>query len=150
MTILVLNGPNLNLLGKREPELYGDKSFTALLEHIRRYAASKGHRTVCFQSNREGALIEAIQQFSAMADGIIINAGAYTHTSVGLRDALLSVGLPAVEVHITDTEKREDFRKISYLRDACVATVAGEGTNGYLHAMDILNGYWEEKNESHH
>ena len=141
MKILVLNGPNLNMLGIREPVLYGRKSYDDLLEMIRLHAKEKGCEVQCFQSNHEGALVDAIQQaYFDGTDGLIINAGAYTHTSIAILDALKSTGLPTVEVHITDPDTREDFRKVSYLRAACEKTIAGHGLAGYLEAMDYLLG----------
>ncbi len=139
MKLLVLNGPNLNLLGIREPALYGRESYDDLLAMIRCHAEEKGCEVQCFQSNHEGALVDAIQQaYFDGTDGLIINAGAYTHTSIAILDALKSTGLPAVEVHITDPDTREDFRRISYLRAACEKTIAGHGLKGYLEAMDYL------------
>ena len=139
MKILVLNGPNLNMLGIREPALYGRKSYDALVEMIRLHAEEKGCEVQFFQSNHEGALVDAIQQaYFDGTDGLIINAGAYTHTSTALLDALKSVEIPAVEVHITDPDTREGFRRVSYLRAACKKTIAGHGLAGYLEAMDYL------------
>ena len=138
MKFLVLNGPNLNLLGLREPQHYGTETYAALLEKIQQHAAARGIEAVCYQSNHEGALVDEIQAAYGEMDGIIINPAAYTHTSVALLDALKAVSIPAVEVHISKVNEREPFRQISYVRDACLATVSGEGTDGYLHAMDIL------------
>ncbi len=140
MNILVINGPNLNMLGIREPEMYGRETYADLLEKIRRYA-EKTHTDVSFyQSNHEGDLVDAIQEAYGVQDGIILNPGAYTHTSVALLDALKAVGIRTVEVHITDVDEREEFRKISYVRAACEKTISGRGTDGYLEAMDILTG----------
>ncbi len=138
MNILVLNGPNLNMLGIREPDLYGRTGYDQLCSMILSHAEQAGIHADLFQSNYEGALVDRIQQALGHYDGIIINAGAYTHTSIALLDALKAVNLPAVEVHITDVEKREDFRKVSYLRAACEKTISGHGLNGYLEAMDHL------------
>ena len=140
MNILVINGPNLNMLGIREPELYGRETYADLLEKIRRHAEKTGTEVSFFQSNHEGALVDAIQEAYGAQDGIVLNPGAYTHTSVALLDALKAVGIPAVEVHITDVDGREDFRKISYVRAACRKTISGHGTDGYLEAMDFLTG----------
>ena len=140
MKILVINGPNLNMLGIREPELYGRETYADLLEKIRRHAEKTGTEVSFFQSNHEGALVDAIQAAWRVQDGIVLNPGAYTHTSVALLDALKAVGIPAVEVHITDVDGREDFRKISYVRAACRKTISGHGTDGYLEAMDFLTG----------
>ena len=139
MKIYILNGPNLNMLGIREPEHYGSMNYQALIAQIESYAAEKGVSTVCRQSNHEGDLVDWIQEaYFEGADGIVINPGAYTHTSVALLDAVKSVRLPTVEVHISKVEEREDFRQVSYIRAACVKTITGHGTNGYLEAIDAL------------
>ena len=140
MKILVINGPNLNLLGIREPELYGRETYADLLEKIRKHAEKTGTEVSFFQSNHEGDLVDAIQAAWGVQDGIILNPGAYTHTSVALLDALKAVGIRTVEVHITDVDEREEFRKISYVRAACEKTISGHGTDGYLEAMDVLTG----------
>ena len=140
MKILVINGPNLNMLGIREPELYGRETYADLLEKIRRHAEKTGTEVSFFQSNHEGDLVDAIQGAYGIQDGIILNPGAYTHTSIALLDALKTVGIRTVEVHITDVDEREEFRKISYVRAACEQTVTGHGTDGYLEAMDLLTG----------
>ena len=140
MKILVINGPNLNMLGIREPGLYGRETYEDLLEKIRKHAAASGTEVSFYQSNHEGDLVDAIQAAYGTQDGIIINPGAYTHTSVALLDALKAVGIPAVEVHITDVDEREPFRRISYIRAACSRTISGHGTDGYLEAMDYLAG----------
>lgn len=140
MKILVLNGPNLNLLGVREPAIYGTGTYTDLINLIRREADLLGV-SVCFgQSNHEGALVDAIQEAYGNTDGIIINPGAYTHTSIALLDAVKAVGIPTVEVHLSDPDIREEFRKISYIRPACVATIKGHGFAGYLEALHLLCG----------
>lgn len=140
MKILVLNGPNLNLLGVREPAIYGTGTYTDLINLIQREANLLGV-SVCFgQSNHEGALVDAIQEAYGNTDGIIINPGAYTHTSIALLDAVKAVGIPTVEVHLSDPDTREEFRKISYLRSACVATIKGHGFAGYLEALHLLCG----------
>ena len=140
MNILVINGPNLNMLGVREPELYGRETYADLIDKIRRRAGETGTEVAFFQSNHEGDLVDAIQQAYGVRDGIILNPGAYTHTSVALLDALKTVGIRTVEVHITDVDSREEFRKISYVRAACEKTISGHGTDGYLEAMDYLTG----------
>ena len=140
MNILVINGPNLNMLGIREPELYGRETYADLIDKIRRRAGETGTEVAFFQSNHEGDLVDAIQQAYGVRDGIILNPGAYTHTSVALLDALKTVGIRTVEVHITDVDSREEFRKISYVRAACEKTISGHGTDGYLEAMDYLTG----------
>ena len=140
MKILVINGPNLNFLGIREPELYGKKDYKALVEFCKSACAENGFDCEVFQSNHEGALVDRIQEAYGNVDGIVINPAAYTHTSVAVLDALKSVGIPAVEVHISDVSAREAFRQISYIREACKATVSGKGFSGYLEAIDILLG----------
>ena len=139
MTILVINGPNLNMLGIREPALYGSGTYEALCEKIRAYCGEKGIETAFYQSNHEGDLVDRIQKaYFDGADGIVINPGAYTHTSIALLDAVKAVSIPTVEVHISKLEEREEFRQISYIRQACIATVTGKGFDGYLEAVDIL------------
>ena len=138
MKILVLNGPNINMLGIREPEIYGKETYPSLLEKIRAYASVHGWEVVCYQSNHEGDLVDQIQAAYGQFDGIVINPAAYTHTSVALLDAVKAVSIPTVEVHISAVDTREDFRQVSFIRAACIATVSGEGTDGYLHAMDLL------------
>ena len=138
MKILVINGPNLNMLGIREPEIYGTENYNSLLEKISAHAKEKNIEADFFQSNHEGALVDKIQEAYGVFDGIVINPGAYTHTSIALLDAVKAVGIPTVEVHISDLSKREDFRRISYIRLGCIASVIGKGTDGYLEAMDIL------------
>lgn len=138
MHILVLNGPNLNLLGLREPEIYGKATYSDLLLLIRSEAKTLGASVEFFQSNHEGALVDAIQAAYGKADGIVINPGAYTHTSVALLDAVKAVGIPTVEVHISDPDTREEFRRVSYIRAACVASIKGHGFEGYLEALRLL------------
>ncbi|NLA05386.1 MAG: type II 3-dehydroquinate dehydratase [Firmicutes bacterium] len=138
MRILVINGPNLNLLGLREPELYGGKSYNDLVAMIAAEAKKLGVQVEFVQSNHEGALVDAVQGAYRKFDGIVINPGAYTHTSIALLDALKAVGLPAVEVHITDPDRREKFRRLSYIRAACTATIKGRGLQGYLDALHLL------------
>ena len=141
MKILVINGPNLNMLGIREPALYGSGTYDALCDKIRTHCECKGIDVEFYQSNHEGALVDRIQAaYFEGTEGIVINPGAYTHTSIALLDAVKSVSIPTVEVHISKVEEREDFRQISYIRAACVATVTGKGFDGYLEAIDILTG----------
>jgi len=140
MRILVINGPNLNMLGIREPEIYGRQTYEDLCALIRSHAAQIGAEVSLYQSNHEGDLVDAIQGALGSADGIVINPAAYTHTSVALLDALKAVGLPTVEVHISDPDTREAFRRVSYIRAACRKTIAGHGFAGYLEAMDFLTG----------
>lgn len=138
MKLLVINGPNINMLGVREPDIYGKDTYKNLCEKIKVHAKMRGIRVKLFQSNCEGALVSRIQSAYKKFDGIIINPAAYTHTSVALLDALKAVGIPTVEVHISDVSAREDFRQISYVREFCVKTIAGQGIDGYLQAMDYL------------
>ncbi len=139
MKLLVINGPNLNLLGLREPDHYGRETYQQLLDKIRAYCGSRGHEVSFFQSNHEGALVDAIQQaYFDGVEGIVINPGAYTHTSVALLDAVKAVSIPTVEVHISKVEQREDFRQVSFIRLACVGTVTGLGTDGCLRAVGLL------------
>ena len=140
MKILVINGPNLNMLGIREPEIYGRATYADLCRLIEDHAKELGVSVTLCQSNHEGALVDAIQQAYGKQDGIVINPGAYTHTSIALLDALNAVSIPAVEVHISDPDSREEFRKTSYVRAACVKTIKGHGLSGYLEAMDFLAG----------
>ncbi len=138
MKFLVINGPNLNLLGLREPAIYGSRSFAALQDFIRASAADAGVEVDLFQSNHEGAIVDAIQAAYGTADGIVINPAAYTHTSVAILDALKAVALPAVEVHLTDIQERESFRHVSYAGMACEKTFAGLGFEGYRRAVEYL------------
>lgn len=140
MTVWVINGPNLNMLGIREPQIYGRTSYEGLCGLIRAHAEKLGVEVFLYQSNHEGDLVDTIQQALGKADGIVINPGAYTHTSIALLDALKAVGIPAVEVHISDPDTREDFRRVSYIRAACVKTIKDHGLDGYLEAMDFLAG----------
>jgi 3-dehydroquinate dehydratase type II len=138
MKILVINGPNLNLLGLREPGIYGKRTYQELLSMISAEAERLSVAVEFVQSNHEGALVDAIQAAYGMADGIVINPGAYTHTSIALLDAVKAVGIPTVEVHISDPDTREEFRKVSYIRAACVDSIKGHGLEGYLEAMRLL------------
>lgn len=141
MKLLFINGPNLNMLGIREPAHYGRETYKDLVEKIENYCKEKSIYCECYQSNHEGDLVDKIQQAYGVFDGIIINPGAYTHTSIALLDAVKSVSIPTVEVHISKVEEREDFRQISYIRLACVKTITGMGTDGYLMAADFLMNY---------
>ncbi len=138
MKILVLNGPNLNMLGIREPDIYGKKTYSDLCDMIESYAKKTGIEVEIYQSNHEGCLVDKIQEAYGKFDGIVINPAAYTHTSVAILDAIKAVGLPTVEVHISDVSAREDFRNISYVRLACKKTIAGHGLDGYIEAIDFL------------
>ena len=138
MKILVINGPNLNMLGIREPDHYGKETYAYLIKKIEYHCAQKGVDVELFQSNHEGNLVDKIQSAYQNVDGIVINPGAYTHTSIAILDAVKAVGIPTVEVHISKVEQREEFRKISYIRLACVKTITGHGTDGYLEAIDFL------------
>lgn len=138
MKILVINGPNLNMLGIREPDLYGRETYADLVEKIDRHCKNIGIEVEQFQSNHEGDLVDKIQSAYKNADGIVMNPGAYTHTSIAILDAVKAVGIPTVEVHISKVEEREEFRKISYVRLACVKTITGHGTDGYIEAIDFL------------
>jgi 3-dehydroquinate dehydratase-2 len=138
MKILVINGPNLNMLGIREPEHYGRETYADLVAKIERHCEQKGIDVELFQSNHEGDLVDKIQSAYGSADGIVINPGAYTHTSIAILDAVKAIGVPTVEVHISKVEEREDFRQISYIRLACVRTITGHGTDGYTEAIDFL------------
>ena len=141
MKIYVINGPNLNMLGIREPDKYGKSGYGELCALVKAHCDARSAEVVFYQSNHEGDLVDKIQEaYFEGADGIVINPGAYTHTSIALLDAVLSVKIPTVEVHISKVEEREDFRQISYIRRACVATVSGKGLDGYLEACDILIG----------
>ena len=138
MKILVINGPNINMLGIREPEIYGNQNYKTLLDDIEKWSEETGCQVECFQSNHEGAIVDKIQEAYGNFDGIVINPAAYTHTSVAILDALKSVGLPAVEVHISDVTKREDFRQISYAGMACEEHIIGKGIEGYKLAIQYL------------
>ena len=138
MKIWIINGPNLNMLGIREPGIYGREDYASLCRRIREFAGERGVEAEIFQSNHEGTLVDIIQDAYGKAEGIVINPGAYTHTSVALLDAVKAVGIPTVEVHISDVNAREPFRQTSYIRAACIGTISGHGTAGYLEAMELL------------
>ena len=139
MKILVLNGPNMNMLGIRQPDIYGSATYEDLKRMVQAEADRLGVEVTFFQSNHEGALVDAIQQaYFDRVDGIIINPAAYTHTSVALLDAVKAVGIPTVEVHVSDPDLREEFRHASYIRAACVSTIRGHGLPGYVEALQFL------------
>ncbi|MBR5125461.1 MAG: type II 3-dehydroquinate dehydratase [Oscillospiraceae bacterium] len=138
MNILVINGPNINMLGIREPGIYGRNSFSELLKLLEDTAIALGIHIEQFQSNHEGAIVDKIQETYGKVDGIVINPAAYTHTSIAILDALKSVGIPAVEVHISDVDSRESFRQISYAGLACCHTIKGHGIEGYREAVQYL------------
>ena len=139
MKALVINGPNLNMLGIREPGIYGSDNYDTLVQLCKDAGNDLGFDKVeVFQSNHEGAIVDKIQEAYGTFDGIVINPAAYTHTSVAILDALKAVSIPAVEVHISAVETREDFRQVSYARLACFATITGEGLAGYRHALELL------------
>ncbi len=138
MKILFVNGPNLNMLGIREKHIYGDKTYKSLVKLIKNGAKERKIKAKFYQSNCEGELVTAIQKAYNKVDGIVINPGAYTHTSVALLDALKAVNIPTVEVHISNVDEREDFRKISFVKDFAFLTIVGQGFNGYIQAMDKL------------
>ena len=145
MKILVLNGPNINMLGIREPNIYGRETYQTLIEKINQHAKMRGVEVECKQSNHEGVLVDEIQAAYGRVDGIVLNPAAFTHTSIALLDALKAVSIPAVEVHISAVENREDFRQISYVRAACIATISGHGTDGYIEAIDLLCEHLTDK-----
>lgn len=143
MKLLVINGPNINMLGIREPAVYGSRNYQSLLDTIHSYAQANDICVDCFQSNYEGAIVECIQGAYGKYDGIVINPAAYTHTSVAILDALKAVSLPAVEVHISDVDSREAFRQVSYAGLACEKTIKGQGFDGYCQAMAYLKNKYE-------
>ena len=138
MKVLVINGPNINMLGIREPEIYGKQDYVALIKYVEECAKELGIEADCYQSNHEGDIVDRIQAAYGKYDGIVINPAAYTHTSVAILDALKAVGLPAVEVHLTDNASREDFRRVSYAGLACEAHFSGLGFEGYRRALEHL------------
>lgn len=144
--LLIINGPNINMLGIREPEVYGKADYRTLIETCKEEALSQGFSDcVCYQSNHEGDLVDAIQDALGSYDGIIINPAAYTHTSVALLDAALAVQIPMIEVHLTDISTREDFRHISYIKDACFATVTGKGIDSYREAIQLMAAHLKDE-----
>ncbi|HCU07981.1 MAG TPA: type II 3-dehydroquinate dehydratase [Clostridiales bacterium] len=139
--LLIINGPNINLLGLREPDLYGRETYEDLVRRIENACKEHGFECKCFQSNHEGALVDEIQDARGRFDGIVINPAAYTHTSIAILDALRAVGIPAVEVHLTDISAREEYRRVSFAGKACVRTIAGHGTAGYEEAITFLEDH---------
>ena len=145
-TIYILNGPNLNLLGIREPDHYGKTDYKSMVKEVKDYAKSLGFKTVFYQSNHEGDLVDKIHEaYFKGACGIVINPGAYTHTSIALLDAVKGTSIPTVEVHISDVNNREDFRKVSYISLAAVKTISGKGIKGYSLAVEFLKDYLEQR-----
>ena len=138
MKIMVINGPNLNMLGIREPNIYGNATYNGLCNMIKEYCNIKNIEVELYQSNHEGDLVDKIQSTYNTFDGIVINPGAYTHTSIAILDAVKAVGVPTVEVHISDVDSRESFRSVSYIRLACKTTISGRGLKGYIDAIDYL------------
>lgn len=145
MRFLIINGPNINMLGIREPDIYGTQTYAALTELCRETCEGEGIEVKLFQSNHEGAIVDEIQAAYGIFDGIIINPAAYTHTSIAILDALKAVALPAVEVHISDIASRESFRQTSYASMVCVKTFAGLGFDGYVQAIRFLKEYVTEQ-----
>jgi 3-dehydroquinate dehydratase-2 len=144
MKFLILNGPNLNFLGIREPQIYGHQTLSDLKKLIRAHAKKRGVKVQFYQSNSEGKLVDAIQNaYRKKIDGIVFNPAAYTHTSVAIADAVKGVGIPCVEVHISDVSAREAFRQVSYIRDVAISTIAGQGFDGYCQAIDLLISHLE-------
>ena len=141
MKILVINGPNLNLLGEREPDKYGNNTYAELCGKIKTFCTEKNIEAEIYQSNIEGEIVTAIQNARNIYDGIVINPAGYTHTSVAIRDAILAVKIPAVEIHISNIQEREDFRKISITAPACIGQIAGFGQNSYLLGIQALKDY---------
>ncbi len=140
MKILVINGPNINMLGMREPHIYGEKTYADLIRLIQVHC-ERFCDVDFFQSNYEGKIVEQIQNSHNVYSGIILNAAAYTHTSIAIRDAISSVSTPVIEVHISDVDNREAFRKVNFIRDVCIKSISNEGFDGYLRAIDYLEGY---------
>ena len=147
MKFLIINGPNLNMLGLREPDIYGSKNFAALEAFVRDTCAEEGIEVTLFQSNYEGALVEKIQEAYGVYDGIVINPAAYTHTSVAILDALKSVAIPTVEVHLSKVEEREPFRQISYVSYVAKRTITGLGFDGYREAIRFLKQYLSDNSK---
>ncbi len=146
MKLYIINGPNLNMLGIREPDHYGKTTYDELVKKIRAHCEGKNIEAVIYQSNHEGDLVDKIQEaYFEGASGIVINPGAYTHTSIALLDAVKSTSLPTIEIHISALETREAFRQISFIREACLKTITGEGTLGYLHAIDDIYNYLQKE-----
>lgn len=149
MKIYIINGPNLNMLGIREPQLYGNDSYESLCSLVSKHCEDVGVTPIFYQSNHEGDLVDKIQEaYFEGASGIVINPAAYTHTSIAILDALKAVKLPFVEVHISKVDEREEYRQVSYIREAAIATVSGEGIRGYITATDILLKHIKEENHT--
>lgn len=148
MKFLIINGPNINMLGVREKNIYGEESYPSLLRLIEDTCAKLGIQCECFQSNHEGDIVDAIQNAYGRVDGIVINPAAYTHTSIAILDALKAVSIPAVEVHISDVYQRESFRHVSYPAMACIKSFIGLGLNGYCEAIRYLKEHLENRNEA--
>ncbi len=144
MRILIINGPNINMLGIREKNIYGSKNYKDLIKYIKEYTKEKDIEIEIYQSNSEGQIINKIQEAYNLYDGIVINPAAYTHTSIAILDALKAVNIPAVEVHLTDVDKREDFRKISYVSYFAKKTIKGKGFDGYIEAIDFLKENYDK------
>ena len=140
---MIINGPNINMLGIREPEIYGYQTYADLIDLLENTAKNFSITIECFQSNHEGCIVDKIQEAYGKFDGIVINPAAYTHTSVAILDALKTVGIPAVEVHISDVDSREHFRQISYSGLYCEKTIKGQGFDGYCQAMEYLKDKYE-------
>ena len=146
MNILVINGPNMNLLGLREPDIYGKKTYEDLVSLLKDEADSLGVSLTFMQSNHEGTLVDAIQQAYPDTDGILINPAAYTHTSVAILDAVKAVGIPTVEIHMSDVNERDEFRKVSFIREACIGTFMGKGFGSYVEALHFLVSFLKKEN----
>lgn len=144
MRILIINGPNINMLGIREKNIYGSKNYKDLIKYIKEYTKEKDIEIEIYQSNSEGQIINKIQEAYNLYDGIVINPAAYTHTSIAILDALKAVNIPTVEVHLTDVDKREDFRKISYVSYFAEKTIKGKGFDGYIEAIDFLKENYDK------
>ena len=144
MRILIINGPNINMLGIREKNIYGSQNYKDLIKYIKEYTEDKDIEIEIYQSNSEGQIINKIQEAYNLYDGIVINPAAYTHTSIAILDALKAVNIPTVEVHLTDVDKREDFRKISYVSYFAKKTIKGKGVDGYIEAIDFLKENYDK------
>lgn len=144
MRILIINGPNINMLGIREKNIYGSKNYKDLIKYIKEYTKEKDIEIEIYQSNSEGQIINKIQEAYNLYDGIVINPAAYTHTSIAILDALKAINIPTVEVHLTDVDKREDFRKISYVSYFAKKTIKGKGFDGYIEAIDFLKENYDK------
>lgn len=147
MKILIVNGPNINMLGIREKGVYGNETYGDLLHYLQKWAEELDIEIECYQSNYEGDIVTKIQEAYQVFDGIVINPAAYTHTSIAILDALKAVNIPTIEVHISDTGKREDFRKVSYIREYCISTIQGLGFEGYQKALVVLSQYINKREQ---